>query len=369
MKPRAIVSVTNDLVTDQRVSRTCNTLQKVGFDVLLVGRKLPESLPLHRNYATKRFRLLFRKKAFFYAEYNLRLFFFLLFHQHNLLIANDLDTALANLFVHQLKKKPFIIDCHEYFCGVPELNNRKKTLRCWKLIEKLTLPKATQVITVNQSIANLFNKEYNLDVKIVRNIPDTIFASNSEIVPNVPCPFIIYQGAVNVDRGIEEMINAMQWLPDFHFLIAGKGDIVEQLQQYVATLEWNNRILFLGELPPETLKMYTKKAVLGISFEKDSCINYHYCLPNKLFDYIQAGIPVLVSNLPEMRHIVEQYQIGQFITSHQAADIATKIQQMYSNTQQMNLFRQNAVQAAKILCWDNESKILENILIPFLKKS
>ena len=76
---RIIISVTNDLVTDQRVEKTCEVLSEIGYDVLLVGRKLKKSLPIQRNYRTKRFRLLFNKGVLFYAEYNIRLFIFLLF--------------------------------------------------------------------------------------------------------------------------------------------------------------------------------------------------------------------------------------------------------------------------------------------------
>lgn len=367
MKPRVIVSVINDLVTDQRVSRTCDTLQEVGFDVLLVGRKLPDSLPLHRNYSTKRFNMLFRKKLFFYAEYNLKLFFFLLFKKTDLLVANDIDTALANHWIHTIKKTPLLIDCHEYFCGVPELVGRKNIIRVWKRIEKKVLPKANRVITVNNSIASLLQQEYHIDVDVIKNVPKKITVNKNTNINYPNSPFIIYQGAVNIDRGIEEMINAMQYLPDFKFVIAGKGDILENLKQYTSSLEWKDRIVFLGVLTPELLKTYTQQAVLGISLEKDTCINYHYCLPNKLFDYIHAGIPVLVSDLPEMRNIVNHFQVGQVTTSYQPKNIAETIQKMYQNTEQMNLYRKNALKAAEELCWEKESKILANIYSNYLK--
>lgn len=367
MKQRAIVSVINDLVTDQRVSRTCNTLQNMGFDVLLVGRKLPESHPINRNYKTKRFRLLFRKKAVFYAEYNLRLFFYLLFKKADLLISNDIDTALANKWINFIKKTPFIIDCHEYFSEVPELIGRVRVQRFWKRIERKTLPKANFVITVNHSLAKIFKTEFNIDAKVVRNVP---YKSKNDdgYIPIKNTKYIIYQGAINVDRGIEEMIQAMEFVPNYTFVIAGDGDILDDLKKNVEQLSWKNRIIFLGKLQPDELKGYTRNAELGVSLEQATCLNYKYCLPNKLFDYIQAGVPVLASDLVEVKKIVLQYNVGEILVSHQPKQMAKQINDMLSNKEQLAVYKANTKKAADELCWENESKVLEEIFLQYLKK-
>ncbi len=102
---RIIVSVSNDLATDQRIEKICATLQELNYDILLVGRKLKNSLPLYRNYKTKRIHLFFNKGFLFYAEYNIRLFFLLLFSKKEILLANDLDTLLPNFLVSIIQKK------------------------------------------------------------------------------------------------------------------------------------------------------------------------------------------------------------------------------------------------------------------------
>lgn len=361
---RIIVSVTNDLTTDQRVHKVCTTLTEMGFNVLLVGRHLPDSRPIHRNYQTKRMHLFFRKKAFFYAEYNLRLWLFLLFHRADVLVANDLDTLAANFLVSRLKRIPLVYDAHEYFLGVPELVGRKRVQAVWRWIERKCFPKLKQVITVSPSIARLYQQEYGVEVQVVRNVP-YCYASAATPSPR-PYPYILYQGAINIERGLEEAMAAMQHVPECHLLIAGTGDIFPNLQALHATLPWKERIEFLGALPPEQLRPYTQHALLGLSLEKATCINYQYCLPNKLFDYIQAHIPVLVSNLSEMQQIVNTYKVGEVLQNHTVQDIAASISRMLRNTEQWELYKANTFKASEDLCWEKESQVLKNTYSRYL---
>jgi glycosyltransferase involved in cell wall biosynthesis len=362
-----IVSVTNDLTTDQRVDRVCKTLVKMGFEVLLVGRKLNNSQVLReRSYQTKRLRLVFRKGPLFYAEFNLRLFLLLLFSKADLLLSNDLDTLLANWLTSVIRHLPLIHDCHEYFRGVPELNGRPRTTKIWKMIEDHIFPDLHKIYAVNDSIARIYHAEYGNEVKVIRNMPFRRTQENKKTKKELGIQehhkVILYQGAVNMDRGLDEVIEAMKFLQtDATLLIIGTGDILKKLKEQVRKNELSDKVLFTGQIPLEELSAYTMIADIGLSIEKDVSINYHFCLPNKFLDYIQCNIPVLISPLIEMKAIVEKYNIGEMITSHDPVYLAGKMDDMLNNKEKLALYRENLKKAASELCWENEQQELIGI--------
>lgn len=365
-----IVSVINDLVTDQRVDKMCNTLGSLQFDVLLVGRKKHNSLPLpSRTYKMIRMRLLFEKGPLFYAEYNFRLFLFLLFHKFDLLVSNDLDTLMPNYLISRLKNKPIVYDSHELFTETPEVINRRFVQNVWLKIEKWIFPKLKDVFTVSDSIAQVFKEKYDVDVKVVRNVPPTRkfdkIKSRQEL--NLPenKKIVILQGAgINIQRGAEELIQSMQYLKEHLLLIVGGGDVIQEIKKLTAELNLNHKVEFLPRQSIEELYNYTKNADLGITIDKDTNLNYKYSLGNKLFDYIHAGIPVLASPLVEIKKIVSTYDIGDTIENHDPQHIAEKIKQMTSDPIKTKEWKENCKFASKELCWENE----ENIVLSVYKK-
>ena len=163
------------MVTDQRVDRTCRALAADGWRVTLVGRRLPHSPELApRGYAVRRMRLLFRRSAAFYAEYNIRLFLLLLFSRADAVFSNDTDTLAACCLAARLRCKPLYYDAHELFPDVPELQGRPRVQNVWKWIERKALPHVTQAFTVSQSVADEYRCRYGIDMTVVRNVPDRI---------------------------------------------------------------------------------------------------------------------------------------------------------------------------------------------------
>ena len=363
MKKRVLISVTNDLATDQRVKKVCASLYKMGYDVLLIGRKLPDSISLDRPYPTIRMRLVFNKGALFYAEYNIRLFLLLLFSKATVFHANDLDTLLANFIASKLRGIPLVYDSHEYFTGVPEIQNRPLVKAIWLSIEKRIFPKLSFIFTVNESIANLYKKEYNKDLRILRNIPEKvdlkIYKTRKELGLPLNKAIVITQGAgINIDRGIEEALEAMQYLPHVCFLIIGNGDVVALLKEKTLELNLSNNVIFKGRMPYQEMMQYTRHAALGLTLDKDSNINYKFSLPNKLFDYIHAGIPILASKLIEVEYIINSYKIGLFIDNHTPKHIADQINKAINDSDLRDKWALNNIRAKKELHWKNEEKEL-----------
>jgi glycosyltransferase involved in cell wall biosynthesis len=352
---RIVVSVINDLVTDQRVHRICNTLHNNGFEVLLVGRKLKTSIDLQRDYETHRMELVFTKGFLFYAFFNIRLFFFLLFKKVDILLSNDLDTLAANYFVSKLRNKKLVFDSHEYFPEVPELIDRKNVQNFWLRIEKAIIPKLKFAYTVSPSIGELYQQKYNVNFQIIRNLPSS--SDNKEFF-KFEDKTILYQGALNVGRGIELIIESMKLLPEYKLLIIGDGDISKELKDLTTKFELNSQVQFLGRLPIEELKLVTGKAHLGVSLEEDRGLNYRFALPNKLFDYIQAEIPVVVSDLPEMKAIVEEYHVGEILKERTAENLAELIVNIVNDKEKYKFYSKNLKEAAKNLCWEIEEKKL-----------
>jgi glycosyltransferase involved in cell wall biosynthesis len=356
MAKHIIIAVTNDLVTDQRVHRIANTLDEQGYKITLVGLKLSYSIDVLRNYKIKRFRLLFNKGILFYINYNIRLFFFLLFKRFDAVLSNDLDTLLASFVVSKLRFKKLIYDSHEYFTEVPELVDRKFQKGVWEFIEKLLVPRIKSSYTVCDSIANEYNLKYNTHFKVVRNLPIL-----KPYIEHEKTNVLIYQGSLNMGRGIELMIDTMKYLDNYSLWIAGAGDIEENLQERVYDLELGEKVRFLGRFAFNELHEITSKACLGLSFEEDLGKNYRYALPNKLFDYIQARIPVLISDLPEMRRIVSQYDIGDILHYREPEKVAKQILEIFNNRERLSMWQEHLEKAAIELCWEKEQGILNAI--------
>jgi glycosyltransferase involved in cell wall biosynthesis len=373
MTPKiAIVSVTNDLSTDRRVDNTCTTLQEMGFNVLLVGRHRQFSNRLSpRSYQTHRFRLLFEKGFLFYAEYNSRLFLFLVFRKTSLLVSNDLDTLLPNYLVSFLRRIPLVYDTHEFFTGVPELTSRPGVRRVWERIEKWIFPKLKYVITVNNSISGLYKDLYGKELIVIRNVPPkrdiADQRSRKELGLPEDKPIILLQGAwINADRGGEEAVDAMAFLDHVLLLIIGAGDVIDVLKEKAKHPSLSCKVMFIPRLPFEQLFNYTVHADIGLTLDKDTNINYRFSLPNKLFDYIQAGVPVLASSLKEICAIIEKYSVGECIATHAPEHIALRIQHMLADKNKLQQYRENCLKAREELCWEVEKEKLAEVYSRFL---
>ena len=357
---KIIFCVTNDLNHDQRMHRICSTLQDTGYAIELVGRKLASSKELTKqNFAQYRLKCIFDKGKLFYLEFNIRLFFYLLNKKSEAYVANDIDTVLAVYFASVLKGKKRVFDAHELFSEVPELDGRPIATAIWRHVEKCFIPKFKIKYTVSQSIIDFFKEVYEQSFELVRNVPilnKEAIAYNHEQRPKI----ILYQGALNDGRGLEQMIEAMKGIHSYVLHIAGTGDLDEKLKAKVKELDLQKSVVFLGMLSPNVLREETLKASIGINLLENKGLSYYYSLANKYFDYMHAGIPCISMNFPEYQNLNQQYETAILIDELSSEAIVEALFKL-QDAEYYKKIHDNCLVAREIYNWENESKKLIEI--------
>lgn len=371
MAKTVAVCVSNDLEFDQRVHKVCSWLRGQGTRVKLLGRLLPDSSPLHRDYETHRLPLKRLRGALFYRELNREMGRWLLQEKPDILVANDLDTLPANAIVSRKLQVPLVYDTHEIFTEVPELTGRPIVKSIWRFLEKRYIYQANEVCTVNRSIANWLKGKYGVNAHVVRNMPllrDTqTVKSRSELdLPEDSSIIILQGGWINQDRGGEEAVAAMQFLDHALLLIIGAGDAIDKMKSMKTELNLDQKVRFYPKMPFEELYHYTANADIGLSLDKATNLNYQFSLPNKFFDYIHAGTPILASDLPELKGLISQYQIGEITHSHDPKVLAEHMKRILANRDKLDQYKSNCAKAAKDLNWQAEGEVLEKIYRQFL---
>lgn len=350
---RIVCTVTNDLTYDQRMIRICTSLQNNGYAVTLVGRRLHNSVPLKKQpFEQKRFRLLFSKGALFYAEYNIRLFFYLLFLRFDVVCAIDLDTILPALYISKLRRKARVYDAHELFCEMKEIVTRPHIYRIWKKIERWTVSQFQYGYTVNEAIRNIFEKEYGVHYEVVRSI------SILNPLPKVEKDdFIIYQGTINEGRSFETLIPAFQFIKTPLHLY-GDGNFLEQAKALVKQHDLENNVLFKGKLAPADLAQITPKAILGLTLFENKGLSNYYSLANRFFDYIHAGIPQICVDYPVYREINQEAEVAVLIEDLSIESLAKTINETLANQELLARLQLNCLRARKHYNWQEEEKKL-----------
>jgi glycosyltransferase involved in cell wall biosynthesis len=367
-------SVTNCICFDQRVLKIAGTVSRLGCDITVIGRKSGDCCDSDLvPFKTKRFKMIFKKGFLFYKFFNIRLFIFLLLHKYDILVSNDLDTLMPNFIVSRLRNIPLVYDSHEYFTGIPEIQNRPFVKWVWKSIEKSIFPHLKHVMTVSDSIALQYEKEYGIRPVAVRNCSmktDQIIAySRKELKINADNLLMVLQGTgINIDRGGKELIDAINITENVSLLIIGSGNQYEILIEKVSELGLEGRIKFIPKCPWNELMRYTRLADAGLSIDKNSNLNYNFSLPNKLFDYIAAGIPIIATRLPEIEKIMNEFNCGILISEPSPEVISSAIIQLRDNRSLLMKLKRNSIRASESLNWERESSKVEELYSFILNK-
>lgn len=338
--------------------RICTSLTEAGYEVLLVGRKRSNSVSLnHQVFEQKRLPCWFDSGKFFYIEFNIRLLFYLLFKRVDAYSAVDLDTLVPCTIASKIRSKKLMFDAHEYFEEVPEVTHRPLIKKTWQTIGKLFIPHADLAYTVNRALADIFSKKYHKPFEVIRNVPypypvvKQIYAA--------PKPVVLYQGALNKGRGLEQLIEAMTQL-DVECWIAGEGDLSGQLRNQVRDLGLKHKVKFLGYIEPDELKHITAKATIGYNVMENMGLSYYYSLANKFFDYIQAEVPQICSPFPEYQTINLKYEVAT-LTPCETDEIVKAVQLLVSDQALYTKHKEACIKAKRTFNWESEDEKLKSM--------
>jgi glycosyltransferase involved in cell wall biosynthesis len=356
--PKIILCVTNDLSFDQRMHRVCASLARAGHEVELVGRlrAASPSLP-QRPFRQTRLRCRFEKGKFFYLEYNLRLFFFLLCSRFDMLCAVDLDTIAPVWIAGRLRGAALAFDAHEFFTHTPEVARRPAIQWVWERVARFFIPRMDVCYTVGPALAEIMGAEYKKPFSVVRNLPlrsDELQGAS----PPSGKPVFLYQGALNEGRGIEALLEVMPRFPEAELWLAGEGDLTGELKEMTQRLQLDARVRFLGFVSPEYLPGLTRQATIGFNLLENKGLSYYYSLANKAFDYIQAGLPSVQMDFPEYRALQERY--GTFVLANDLAPetLEAVIRRLLDDQAYYQSVQERCRQAAKELIWEKEEPLL-----------
>lgn len=349
---KILIAANTDYRFDQRLQRISSSLRAGGYHVDLLGRQFGNS-PVHYHHAVH-LPLWFRAGKLAYLELNLRFLFFLLTRKADAICSVDLDTLPACWLAAGLKGCLLIQDSHEYMAEVPEVAFRPLTRKIWHMTARLLLPGCDLRYTVSSSLVREFRQKYRQDFYLIRNMAE--FRTE---IPDVPViagipenDFLVFLGAVNQGRGLEEILEVLAERTE-QLVIIGEGDLSSEVRNLVSSYGLQSRVFFTGRLLPDEAASVLRRARAGLNLLRDEGLSYLYSLANKFFDYVHAGIPQLCVDFHEYRSLMEEFRVG-ILTDLKKEDLHNALN-LLSNADLRSQMSAEAEKARQVWNWQKES--------------
>lgn len=289
----------------------------------------------------------------------------------DVVVAEDFFTTMPSWLLAKLSSASLIYDAHELI--IPEPGKRLSLRdRLWYFFERWVVPRADLVVAANQERARLMAEHYHLSYtpEFIRNIPsqppnnsgeNQLFTTYPALMKHSTDErLILYQGHMALSRGIGRFVESIAHLPArFKLVLAGEGPDREEIGVLANRFGLSERIIQLGHIPNRDLPFITQACDIGIVVYPFSGLNNIYCSPNKVFEYAQAGLPMIATNQPPLKAMVELYQLGLCLgPGHSPVAIADAITAITSRT------RASYQEALKRFLddhrWENEAERLRS---------
>ncbi len=367
MNKKVKMILTNSFKNDIRVFKEAKTLANNGYDVEVLcwdrenelldkeydnveGIKVKRFYPFSKYGTGKKQIIPFIKFIFQVKKY-------LKNKKIDIIHCHDLDGLVTGYFIKS-KKQKMIYDSHEFFSGYKGLYINKKIF----YMEKFLLKKVDNIIMVSKIVCQEFQKLYKIKQEpiLLRNIPyyEKIDKKNNllrkEFNISEDKKILLYQGGFQRGRGIEDLILLLKNLSEkFVLILIGKGPLKEKILELVEKNNLKDRVFIKNFIENKELIRYTNSADIGIYFIPKLTFNHLYCLPNKIFEFVQGEIPIVCSNFPDIKNLIISYNLG--ITFDSIIECKENELLRLLET------KKDIVKVKKELCWETEEKKLLNL--------
>lgn len=367
-KKSVLLTILGNFHYDSRATNLYNSFTEKGYRVKVISFDW-----LTKNFITEKgdITVYQLKKNFtlvFYLRFSLLLTLHLLFTKADLIFAEDVYTLPFVALVAKLKKKKVCYDSREIYAHLAGLTNKKKIQKFWKWIEKTFIGNADIVLTTGEMDSTFIEKEYNLkETVVIRNLPAAKeilepFDFRKHFNLGKDKTILLYQGVLLPGRGLTIVFDIMNRLTNCVLVILGDGEYHEYCQSVVKEKKLNDRVFFFGKVPQNELLKYTSGADIGLALIENLSLSYYYALPNKMFEYIYCGLPVIASNLPQMKAIIDKYGVGISVDIKDENEIISAINGVATDETFRQKLADNCIAASKELNWNNEIKKLFDAL-------
>ncbi|MFH1196898.1 MAG: glycosyltransferase [bacterium] len=346
---------------DSRIVNLSNSLKADGCEVRVTAFDW-----MDKNFVTVKggisvFKLVKRK---FSLPYYLR-FYSILFaetkkYKADILFAEDVHCLPVAAFFSKIRKSKLFYNSRELYAYLGGLRNKKFVQSIVKFVEKSFIRKCDLVLTTGEMDSEFLEKFYGIkNTVVIRNIPllqqPTKIINFRELLPiEADKTILLYQGVMLDGRGIELIFRALSSIKNSVLVLLGDGPKKQFFEMKAKELNLTDRVFFMGSIPQNELINYTAGAEVGFALIENISVSYYYALPNKLFEYIMAGLPIVSSNLPQMKKIIEKYDLGIVIDLEKSEDISAEINDFINDKARLEKYRLNCVAASQELNWQNE---------------
>lgn len=288
--------------------------------------------------------------------------------------ASDLYVLPSMAAAAGLHRGRLIYDARELYAYVSSTVGRPWVRAFWRLIEHRYIRRATAVTTVSDGIADKLAEMYDIKrPSVVLNVPDqhrpTLRRSLRLSQDRSPSEIVIlHQGQLRPDRGCDILVDAMRDVGQAILVFLGDGPLRASLEEQARDLKVAGRVRFVDAVEPDELLAYTASADIGVTLLEDTCLNHRLALPNKLFEYLTAGVPVLASDLPEIRKVVKDYEVGLLVDPTRRDDLVAGLNQAVLDKSLREQWRRNIPRALETFSWKAASEHFLEAYQPLLRE-